>query len=134
MNNKPHQLFHIQILAHTFPLTRCVVVGDGGVGKTSLLSTFATGVFPEDYVPTGQLLASPSSTSWDVEIRDGRPAPRGTLPAGRGGFPAPPRTVGKGGSPAPPRPVKMIKTAGKLRGKIKARISIFSNNKTILQH
>ena len=30
-----------------------MVVGDGGVGKTSLLSTFATGVFPEDYVPTG---------------------------------------------------------------------------------
>ena len=46
--------------------------------------------------------------------RDGRPAPRGTLPAGKGGF------------PAPPRPVKMIKTAGKLRGKIKARISTFS--------
>ena len=55
-------------------------------------------------------------------IRDGRPAPRGTLPAGRGGFPAPPRTVGRGGFPAPTRPVKMIKTAGKLRGKIKAYI------------
>ena len=54
--------------------------------------------------------------------RDGRPAPRGTLPAGRGGFPAPPRTVGRGGFPAPTRPVKMIKTAGKLRGKIKAYI------------
>ena len=54
--------------------------------------------------------------------RDGRPAPRGTLPAGRGGFPAPSRTVGKGGFPAPTRPVKMIKTAGKLRGKIKAYI------------
>ena len=50
-------------------------------------------------------------------------------PARRGGFPAPPRTAGKGGFPAPPRPVKMIKTAGKLRGKIKARISIFSNIK-----
>ena len=35
--------------------------------------------------------------------RDGRPAPRGTLPAGRGGFPALPRTVGKGGFPAPSR-------------------------------
>ena len=57
-----------------------------------------------------------------VPDRDGRPAPRGTLPAGRGGFPAPPRTVGRGGFPAPTRPVKMIKTAGKLRGKIKAYI------------
>ena len=37
-----------------------------------------------------------------------------------------PRPAGKGGFPAPPRPVKMIKTAGKLRGKIKARISTFS--------
>ena len=36
----------------------------------------------------------------------------------RDGRPAPPRTVGKGGFPALPRPVKMIKTAGKLRGKI----------------
>ena len=59
--------------------------------------------------------------------RDGRPAPRGTLPAGKGGFPAPPRAVGRGGFPALPHPVKMIKTAGKLRGKIKARISTFSN-------
>ena len=67
-----------------------------------------------------------------MKIRDGRPAPRGTLPAGkggfparpravgRGGFPAPPSAVGRGGFPAPPRPVKMIKTAGKLRGKVKA--------------
>ena len=58
--------------------------------------------------------------------RDGRPVPRGTLPAGKGGFPAPPRAVGRGGFPAPPRPVKMIKTAGKLRGKINTRISTFS--------
>ena len=61
-----------------------------------------------------------------VQIRDGRPVPRGTLPAGKGGFPAPPRAVGRGGFPAPPRPVKMIKTAGKLRGKINTRISTFS--------
>ena len=54
--------------------------------------------------------------------RDGRPAPRGTLPAGKGGFPTLPRTVGREGFPAPTRPVKMIKTAGKLRGKIKAYI------------
>ena len=56
----------------------------------------------------------------NISCRDGRPALRGTLPAGRGGFPAPPRA-------APPCPVKMIKTAGKLQGKIKAPISTFSN-------
>ena len=61
-----------------------------------------------------------------IYIRDGRPVPRGTLPPGKGGFPAPPRAVGRGGFPAPPRPVKMIKTAGKLRGKINTRISTFS--------
>ena len=47
------------------------------------------------------------------------PAPAPPRPADFDPFPAPPRTVGKGGFTAPPRPVKMIKTAGKLRGKIK---------------
>ena len=37
-----------------------------------------------------------------------------------------PRPAGKGGFPAPPRPIKMIKTAEKLRGKINTRISTFS--------
>lgn len=31
---------------------KLVVVGDGAVGKTSLLKTFADGVFPKKYVPT----------------------------------------------------------------------------------
>ena len=35
-----------------------------------------------------------------IRVRDGRPAPRGTLPAGKGG--SPPRTVGRGVFPAPP--------------------------------
>ena len=54
------------------------------------------------------------------------PCPTGNPPRGEGGAPAPPRAVGRGGFPAPPGPVKMIKTAGKLRGKIKAWISTFS--------
>ena len=56
-----------------------------------------------------------------AKVRDGRPAPRG-----RGGSPPRPALWGGGGFPAPPRPVKMIKTAGKLRGKINTRISTFS--------
>ena len=47
-------------------------------------------------------------------------------PRGEGGFPAPSRTVGRGGVPAPTRPVKMIKTAGKLRGKKKVTFSNLS--------
>lgn len=31
---------------------KCVVVGDGSVGKTSLLLTFTSNKFPEDHVPT----------------------------------------------------------------------------------
>ena len=59
-----------------------------------------------------------SSIESNISGRDGRPVPRGALPAGKGGFPAPPRAVGRGGLPAPPR--KNDQNCGEVAGQNKA--------------
>ena len=76
----------------------------------------------------------PIPSNRHIALKKNSHEPGMDVPPGEAGGSSPPRHALWGGQGSASRPVKMIKTAGKLRGKIKAWISIFSNNKTILQH
>lgn len=78
-------------------MLKCVVVGDGAVGKTCLLMSYANDAFPEEYVPTvfdhyavsvtvggKQYLLGLYDTAGQVSAERRPPAdPRPRSPAGR---------------------------------------------------
>ncbi|MBW0515544.1 hypothetical protein O181_055259 [Austropuccinia psidii MF-1] len=51
-SSPPQAAHHDSSSPHTVTRRKLVIIGDGACGKTSLLSVFAMGEFPEDYEPT----------------------------------------------------------------------------------